>query len=500
MVSSTITNHASTLNDRSIQFNEHEVRKDNVVNTIDYNITYLYTDKVIQLSILSLCCYLTLKNDLLFYGLPLLKILIVFTMGSFLSFNNNFNNLWKFDTVYLFLLPLLMSFYFQTDCIFLNTILTFNSFDISYLSKLLLQLYLLYSINGTFTTQVIPIFINSLLCSILAKIGDYKSFDNIDCNLFSIFLTNLLFLNDSKELIYNNLFKALMFSLINVITINYTIIKLLKLTKIEKNFKYLRSVLLSSNILITFPLLVKNLVIEGQDPLIWLINFISTSIDRQKILFTWLLALLILIPNIMMNKSKFSLNTSRKVWHFLIIVLLVYPFKIDPLFVKISLAGSIVLFLIVEYTRYLKLDPIGNQLDLHLRSFTDFRDENGPVIISYIYLIVGVSTPLLLSDSPIGLVGLGIGDSIASIVGKKIGTIKWPGTSKTVEGTVAFILSTMLTCHILKEYLGYFTDISTADLFKICTLSGILEGNSVLNDNILIPTFMLICERIFARQ
>ncbi|CAG8510776.1 9816_t:CDS:10, partial [Cetraspora pellucida] len=43
-----------------------------------------------------------------------------------------------------------------------------------------------------------------------------------------------------------------------------------------------------------------------------------------------------------------------------------------------------------------------------------------------------------------GILTLGLGDAMASIVGKRYGRRRWPGTSKTVEGTIAFIIFHLL--------------------------------------------------------
>ncbi|CAG8718961.1 2901_t:CDS:2, partial [Scutellospora calospora] len=43
-----------------------------------------------------------------------------------------------------------------------------------------------------------------------------------------------------------------------------------------------------------------------------------------------------------------------------------------------------------------------------------------------------------------GILTLGLGDAMASIVGKRYGRKRWPGTSKTVEGTFAFIIFHLL--------------------------------------------------------
>lgn len=466
-------------------------------------------DKFVQLSILILTVFLEFSkdndNDNISNTVTIkhaLYILLVFTTGTLATYKRL--DAFNFDFIYVIYLPFMLSVLFFDSMTLINLILPLNVINCSNLLKVQLQLLLLYVMDNNykkFTIGFFAVFINSLFANFLTNIGELKSLDIIDCNIFSILLTNILYLNnfnyyDEKPIFYQVLQKTLI-SLFIVIILNFSLSKLLSYFK-KINLHYTRTIVMLSNIVLLFPLIVcQFLNIKGQNPLFWLFDYILESKGRQTILVTWLSTLLILIPNVLMFKSSISLNTSRKVWHFLIIILLVYPFKFDPTFVKIALSGTIVLFLIVEYIRYLKLEPIGIQLDQSLRSFADFRDDNGPIIISYIYLIIGVSAPLLLADSPVGLISLGVGDSLASIVGSKWGRVRWPGTSKTLEGTVAFVLATTLTCYLLKEYLGYFGNISVTNLFNICAISGILEGNSVLNDNILIPSFMLISEKIF---
>lgn len=40
-----------------------------------------------------------------------------------------------------------------------------------------------------------------------------------------------------------------------------------------------------------------------------------------------------------------------------------------------------------------------------------------------------------------GILSLGFGDAAASLIGKRFGQWYWPGTKKTVEGTLAFIVA-----------------------------------------------------------
>lgn len=428
-------------------------------------------------------------------------VLIVILVGAYSRYKAGGKNralLPKFEEIYGVYLPFMLCFLFDDRLTLINCALILNCVEIGLPFRIPMQwiLTLLQSMEASTEDKLRGLYaisINYGFSVALAKVSELKSLDPLDCNLFSILLTNVLFLIESDS-IYFHVLKYTLMAFLLTVGFNYVISY--PLTYFSSG--YLRSIILFTNFVVGVPFLIKKLlVIENEDPLNWLIEYIMSSKTRKSILVTWLASLLVLIPNVLIFKSNFSLNTSRKVWHFLILLLISQPFVQDPEFVKISLAGTVVLFLSVEYLRYLKLQPFGEYIDSKLRLFADFRDDKGPIIISYIYLIIGVSAPLLISNSPVGLISLGVGDSLASIIGGKWGKHFWSGTSKTIEGTLAFIVSTSLTTRFFKEYMGYFQAISQTNLYIVCILSGLLEGNSPVNDNILIPAFMLIIEKIF---
>ena len=75
-----------------------------------------------------------------------------------------------------------------------------------------------------------------------------------------------------------------------------------------------------------------------------------------------------------------------------------------------------------------------------------------------------------------GVVVLGMGDAVASVVGIHLGRCRWPGTRKTVEGTAAAAASMLLLLLLLRrllqgghtEWLGRASDWWAAAL---CTVS-----------------------------
>lgn len=466
----------------------------------------LKAERIVQLGILGITLHLAVHKHyqvdteyrLLFRNGAIVSIAML--IGVVSTYKHSGASLPKFETIYLLYLPFMMVLLFDKAHANINFALVLNCFNIPIAFKLPLQgiFALLNETSIDVNAKVAhlkAIGINYGIYILLAKVSHLKSLDTIDCNLFSILLTNVLYIHEPVESIYFQVLRGTLTAFLIIVGVNYVVDIIV--TPLLNTF--IKSAVLFTTFTVGFPALVKKLlIIDDQDPLDWLIHYITVSETRQRILTVWLVSLFILIPNVLIFKSNFTLNTSRKIWHFMVLMLIAKPFNIDPEFVKISLAGSIVLFLSVEYLRYLKLEPIGGYLDSKLRLFADYRDDKGPIIVSYIYLIIGIATPLLINDSPVGLISLGVGDSLASIIGGKWGRKFWPGTNKTLEGTVAFIGSTILMVAIFKQYLGYFGGISMANLSIICILCGLLEGNSSLNDNILIPAFMMITEQLFS--
>jgi dolichol kinase len=109
-----------------------------------------------------------------------------------------------------------------------------------------------------------------------------------------------------------------------------------------------------------------------------------------------------------------------------------------------------------QIIRLLKIPPLG---DFFHQGFILLVDEKDTFLsLTPVYLLCGLSFPLWMPSSNLtlltllsGVLTVGIGDSAASFVGSKWGVHKWFNAEKTVEGTIACILSQVcvilgLTC------------------------------------------------------
>ncbi|KAJ5095942.1 Phosphatidate cytidylyltransferase [Penicillium alfredii] len=156
-----------------------------------------------------------------------------------------------------------------------------------------------------------------------------------------------------------------------------------------------------------------------------------------------------------------EVDTRRKVFHGMMVLMFLPTVFVDPTFCALALALVLSIFLLLDLFRASQLPPISRPLTHFLAPYVDGRDHRGPVIISHIFLLIGCSIPLWLSLSDLprstegpwadwdvptrdvsmvsGVICVGMGDAAASLVGRRFGRLKWFwGGGKSLEGSVAF--------------------------------------------------------------
>ncbi|KAI9304697.1 hypothetical protein BJ944DRAFT_81742 [Cunninghamella echinulata] len=271
-------------------------------------------------------------------------------------------------------------------------------------------------------------------------------------------------------------------------------------------------------------------VMLKKNPFFWVLDFLFSSPIRLFLCMYWAVAIgitviiWVLMLDIPMNdeqqqqaffntpshiktkKLTNALNKRRKLFHGLAVVMFVPGVLFARSFLQLAFGVALGAFIYLEYLRYFALWPYGKNLHTFLTEFIDNRDL-GPVILSHIYLLVGCAVPVWLGSSNTlasltGILALGFGDSAASLVGKKFGKYKWPGTKKTVEGTLAFIITVFISsiiimyCSSVLRVNDVVTFIASAGrrewlrYFYVVTMTGLLEAFSSQNDNIIIPFYM----------
>ncbi|OCL08273.1 hypothetical protein AOQ84DRAFT_44149 [Glonium stellatum] len=233
---------------------------------------------------------------------------------------------------------------------------------------------------------------------------------------------------------------------------------------------------------------------------------------------------------VVLRLSSFvEVDTRRKVFHGMMVAMLLPTIYVDPAFVALALVLVLSIFLLLDLLRASQLPPLSKPLAYFLTPYVDGRDLKGPVVISHIFLLIGCATPLWLSLAGIsrtgarpwegwevasrdvsmvaGVVCVGMGDAAASLIGRRYGRHKWPWAGgKSLEGSVAFAIAVTLGLAFGKAWLsfGQWDDNGVGDswaltlakaAFSACGASlneAVLTGG---NDNVIVPVVLWLLVR-----
>ncbi|KAK9763867.1 dolichol kinase [Basidiobolus ranarum] len=251
-------------------------------------------------------------------------------------------------------------------------------------------------------------------------------------------------------------------------------------------------------------------LVLGQNAIYWVLSFIFSKWGHLGLCLYWVSILGIAVAFIAQFTysvtTSAGLNLKRKYFHGLAVLMFAPGYLYEKTFMHLAFTVALCAIIYVEYLRSFTIPPFGRTLHSFLVTFLDHRD-SGPVILSHMYLLLGCATPIWLNGrfaiaNLSGVFTLGLGDAMASIVGKRFGKTRWPGTSKTIEGTVAFILSMMAGSFVV-GLLSESAALSQWELwryFTVVCVTGLLEAVSLQNDNLIIPlyTFALISTRLIS--
>lgn len=193
----------------------------------------------------------------------------------------------------------------------------------------------------------------------------------------------------------------------------------------------------------------------GLGPLGWLLRFLRGRSVRLALLAYWSLLAAAGTAAIGALRGAMPLIVVRKLYHALAVLLFLPGVLLEQQLMRLAFAVAISLFLTLEYLRIARAPLLARPLGAFLARYTDARDA-GPLITTHIYLLLGCALPVLGTPSSApwlgqtaqpsavlppmaGILALGVGDSVASYVGTRLGRTRWPGTAKTVEGTAAAV-------------------------------------------------------------
>lgn len=233
--------------------------------------------------------------------------------------------------------------------------------------------------------------------------------------------------------------------------------------------------------------------------------------------------------------SVVEVDTRRKVFHGMMVAMLLPTIFIDPCFVALALTLVLAIFLLLDLIRASQLPPLSGPIATFLTPYVDGRDLRGPVVVSHIFLLIGCAIPLWLSLAGVdrkgqepwidwdvekrdvsmvaGVVCVGMGDAAASLIGRRYGRRKWPWAGgKSLEGSLAFAVAVTIGLVAGKIWLvaGWGDGASERSMLEwgiegvkmvgktsICAAGASLE-EAVLtggNDNVVVPVVLWVLVR-----
>lgn len=223
-----------------------------------------------------------------------------------------------------------------------------------------------------------------------------------------------------------------------------------------------------------------------------------------------------------------DVDTRRKVFHGMMVVMFLPTTFVDPTFVSLALILILAVFLLLDLFRASQLPPLSKPLTYFLAPYVDGRDHRGPVIVSHIFLLIGCAIPLWLSlaatertgEAPwegwgvshrelsmiSGVVCVGMGDAAASLFGRRYGRRRWCWSGgKSFEGSFAFTVAVVLGLSFARLWLllgGWAGDsgdswaLTLGKSFIAATGASLTEA--VLtggNDNVIVPIILWLLVR-----
>lgn len=233
-------------------------------------------------------------------------------------------------------------------------------------------------------------------------------------------------------------------------------------------------------------------------------HYLTGSRDRVNLILWWGFLVLVSLFITMVNQNKTTSSGStrlRKVFHVLIQGVYVPGLVTDASLLFAASWVALGCLVIGETVRLLQVPPLGSLLHRCYSVFLSSQD-TGRLVLTPLYLLCGFSLPLWIHTFqwcdfsnmlPLfaGVLSVGIGDTMASVVGSAIGKHKVLGGQKTVEGTVASIISQLVFLYILDLILfGGAIHPQWLVVTGIVTVTSLLEASTSQIDNHVLPLFM----------
>lgn len=219
--------------------------------------------------------------------------------------------------------------------------------------------------------------------------------------------------------------------------------------------------------------------------------------------------------------ARLPVIVQRKYYHLLAVAMFLPAILVEPDFVRLSMAVAFAFFVVAELLRAPRLPPLGPALQRFMERYLDARDA-GKVVLTHTYLLVGIALPVWVHHAKhlpsewflekhvpalAGLLMLGVGDTAASFVGVKYGRVRWPQSTKTLEGSLGAVVCVMFALALsfagfvlVRHCLGLEALLCAGDtrkrlfsVFWATVAAATIEATTVQIDNLFLPPYYFVC-------
>lgn len=271
---------------------------------------------------------------------------------------------------------------------------------------------------------------------------------------------------------------------------------------------------------------------EPHDCSAWMSNLSycvrGSANTRLLICFYCLCVIAIGIATVLRLSESVEVDTRRKVFHGMMVVMFLPSIFVDPPFVALAFVLTLAIFILLDLFRASQLPPLSAPLTMFLAPYVDGRDYRGPVVVSHMFLLIGCAIPLWLSlagtemvgESPwegwdvasrdlgmiSGIICVGMGDAAASLIGRRYGRRRWCWSGgKSLEGSLAFSMAVVLGLSLGRTWLllgGWDGDSGDPWSLTLGKASLAAAGASLTeavltggNDNVVVPVILWLLVR-----
>ncbi|KAJ8960605.1 hypothetical protein NQ318_013897 [Aromia moschata] len=276
------------------------------------------------------------------------------------------------------------------------------------------------------------------------------------------------------------------------------------------NIKSIKSFYLLTFLVLTLVVFLPLHILLKQSPLLWILDSIFSNLAMLKLVIYWSFCtgIAVLTVSNQIFYAKKASSGMRKVFHILAVVVYIPGLLYGCSFLYLASGVVLGIFFTLEILRILNMPPLGMHLQDGFAVFSDEKD-TGNLALTPVYLLAGCSLPLWIHPSPCdvtdsamfsltpllsGLLSIGVGDTAASIVGSHYGKHFWKGSKKTIEGTVACVLSQIGLIYLLIYFgcLEYLSLEQSIKLYLAVFVTSIVEAKTTQVDNLVLPLVMYI--------